>query len=133
MNSDTPTTSTAARTELTVATTVKNHQGVVNDFVRLYMVPQIIRNTHKPVFVYNTWNPFRTFVNDSLVREVALAASECGIKEFIIDDGWQVNHDAGTSKEAWGKNYGDWLVDEEKFPGGLKPTFDYIKSLGIQP
>lgn len=107
--------------------------GEVNDFVRKHMVPQIIRNTHKPVFVYNTWNPFRTFVSDSLVREVALAASECGVEEFIIDDGWQVNQGAATSEEAWGKNYGDWLVDEEKFPGGLKPTFDYIKSLGMKP
>jgi alpha-galactosidase len=107
--------------------------GPVNDFVRKHMYPQIIRNVHKPVFVYNTWNPFRTFVSDSLVREVALAASECGVEEFIIDDGWQVNTGAGTTTEAWGKNYGDWNVDQAKFPGGLKPTFDYIKSLGMKP
>ncbi|MCK4880098.1 MAG: alpha-galactosidase [Bacteroidales bacterium] len=107
--------------------------GAVNDFVRKHMYPQIIRNEHKPVFVYNTWNPFRTFVSDSLVREVAMAAAECGVKEFIIDDGWQVNKGTKTSADAWGNNYGDWNVDEEKFPGGLKPTFDYIKSLGMKP
>ena len=107
--------------------------GEVNDFVRRHMYPQIMRNEQKPVFVYNTWNPFRTFVSDSLVREVALAAAECGIEEFIIDDGWQVNRGAGSSKEAWGKNYGDWIVDEEKFPGGLRPTFDFIRSLGMKP
>jgi alpha-galactosidase len=107
--------------------------GAVNDFVRRHMVPQIIRNDHKPVFVYNTWNPFRTFVNDSLVREVALAAAECGVQEFIIDDGWQVNTGNETTTAAWGKNYGDWNVDVKKFPGGLKPTFDYIKSLGMKP
>jgi alpha-galactosidase len=107
--------------------------GAVNDFVRLHMYPQIIRNEHKPVFVYNTWNPFRTFVNDSLVREVALAAADCGIQEFIIDDGWQVNSGAESSPAAWGRNYGDWKVDEKKFPGGLKPTFDFIKALGMKP
>ena len=107
--------------------------GVVNDFVRRYMAPQIIRNEHKPVFVYNTWNPFRTFVSDSLVREVARAAADCGVQEFIIDDGWQVNTGAKTTTEAWGRNYGDWNVDEKKFPGGLRPTFDYIKSLGMKP
>ena len=107
--------------------------GDVNDFVRKHMYPQIIRNEHKPVFVYNTWNPFRTFVSDSLVREVALAAAECGIKEFVIDDGWQVNQGALSSAEAWGNNYGDWIVDEEKFPGGLKPIFDFIDSLGMKP
>ena len=107
--------------------------GLVNDFVRRYMAPQIVRNEHKPVFVYNTWNPFRTFVNDSLVREVARAAADCGVLEFIIDDGWQVNTGAGTTNEAWGSNYGDWNVDEKKFPVGLKSTFDYIKSLGMKP
>jgi alpha-galactosidase len=107
--------------------------GAVNDFVRKHMHPQIIRNQNKPVFIYNTWNPFRTFVNDSLVREVALAAAQCGIMEFVIDDGWQVNRGAESSSDAWGNNYGDWIVDEEKFPGGLKPTFDYIDSLGMKP
>jgi len=107
--------------------------GAVNDFVRRHMFPQIVQREEKPVFVYNTWNPFRTFVSDSLVREVALAAAECGVKEFIIDDGWQVNRGSRTSEKAWGNNYGDWQVDEKKFPGGLKPTFDYIKSLGMEP
>lgn len=107
--------------------------GCVNDFTRLCMAPQIVRREDKPVFVYNTWNPFRTFVSDTLVREVAKAAADCGVMEFIIDDGWQVNAGAGTSADAWGNNYGDWLVDEEKFPGGLKPTFDYIHSLGMKP
>jgi alpha-galactosidase len=107
--------------------------GAVNDFIRRHMVPRIVSTEEKPVFVYNTWNPFRTFVNDSLVREVARAAADCGVKEFIIDDGWQVNTGAGSSSEAWGNNYGDWNVDTEKFPGGLKPTFAYIRSLGMKP
>ncbi len=76
---------------------------------------------------------FRTFVSDSLVMEVAKAAADCGIEEFIIDDGWQVNHKGETSTKAWGGNYGDWLVDENKFKGGLKPSFDNIKSLGMKP
>jgi alpha-galactosidase len=85
------------------------------------------------LFVYNTWYPFRTFVNDSLIREVARAASECGIQEFIIDDGWQYNSGARTTKKGWGGNYGDWLVDRNKFPGDLTSVFDYIRSLGMKP
>jgi alpha-galactosidase len=42
------------------------------------------------------------------------------MKEFVIDDGWQ-------------DNYGDWIIDKKKFPNGLKPVFDYIKSLGMKP
>ncbi len=107
--------------------------GAVNDFVRTCMFPQIVRKEDKPVFVYNTWNPFRTFVSDSLIRDVALAASECGVEEFIIDDGWQVNSGSESSPDAWGNNYGDWHVDEEKFKGGFGPTFEFIRSLGMKP
>jgi alpha-galactosidase len=107
--------------------------GPVNDFVRRHMAPCIVTREEKPLFVYNTWNPFRTFVSDSLVREVAQAAADCGVREFIIDDGWQVNTGSVTSPDAWGNNYGDWNVDEEKFPGGFTSTFDYIRSLGMKP
>ena len=59
----------------------------INAFVTHYMRPRIVQLKEKPVFVYNTWYPFRTFVSDTLVRSVAKAAAECGIQEFIIDDG----------------------------------------------
>ncbi len=105
----------------------------VNAFITQYMQPRIVQLKEKPVFVYNTWYPFRTYVSDTLVRDVAKAAAECGIQEFIIDDGWQINIGSKTSDLAWGGNYGDWKVDESKFPGGLKPTFNYIRSLGMKP
>lgn len=106
---------------------------VVNDFVRKHMGTRISTIKNKPLFVYNTWYPFRTFISDSLVREVARAASECGIQEFIIDDGWQYNYGRRSSNKGWGGNYGDWLVDLNKFPGSLSSTFDYIRSLGMKP
>jgi len=106
---------------------------VVNDFVRKYIGSRISTIKDKPLFVYNTWNPFRTFISDSLIREVAKAASECGIQEFIIDDGWEYNSDMRSSVRGWGENYGDWLVDRKKFPKDLSSVFDYIRSLGMKP
>jgi alpha-galactosidase len=106
---------------------------VINDFVRKHLGSRISSIKNKPLFVYNTWYPFRTFINDSLVHEVAKAASECGIQEFILDDGWQYNYDRKSSDKGWGGNYGDWLVDLNKFPGSLSSTFKYIKSLGMKP
>ena len=106
---------------------------VVNDFVTKHLGSRISTIKNKPLFIYNTWYPFRTFVNDSLIRDVAKAASECGIQEFIIDDGWQYNYGANTTKKGWGGNYGDWLVDRNKFPGDLSSPFDYIRSLGMKP
>ena len=97
------------------------------------MTPQIVRREEKPVFVYNTWNPFRTFVSDSLVRDVARAAADCGIMEFIIDDGWQLNTGASPRKMHGVIIMGTGMLTMRNFPGDLKPTFDYLQSLGMKP
>jgi alpha-galactosidase len=89
-------------------------------FVRKHMGIRLAELEKKPTFVYNTWVPFRRNINEKLVMELAKAAADAGMKEFIIDDGWA-------------DNYGDWIIDTKKFPNGLKPVFDYIKSLGMKP
>ncbi len=93
---------------------------VVSDFVRKHLGIRLAQIDERPTFVYNTWQPFRRNINDKLIRELADAASACGVQEFVIDDGWQVG-------------FGDWEIDYEKFPDGLKPVFDYIKSKGMKP
>jgi len=92
----------------------------VPEFVRKYMGIRLSQLKEKPTFVYNTWIPFGRSINEQLVKELARSAADAGMKEFIIDDGWQ-------------ENYGDWVIDKKKFPNGLKPVFDYIKSLGMKP
>ena len=102
----------------------KNPQEILNtavpDFVRKHMGIRLSVLKEKPTFVYNTWEPFYKNINEKLVMELAKAAADAGMKEFIIDDGWQ-------------DSYGDWGIDYKKFPNGLKPVFDYIKSLGMKP
>jgi alpha-galactosidase len=66
------------------------------------MRPRIVQLEEKPIFVYNTWYPFRTFVSDTLMREVAEAAADCGLQEMIIDDGWQINYRGKTSETKLG-------------------------------
>jgi alpha-galactosidase len=90
------------------------------DFVRKHMGIRLSELAEKPTFVYNTWNPFKGNINEKLIMELADAAAAAGMKEFVIDDGWA-------------SNYGDWGIDKTKFPNGLKPVFDYIKSLGMKP
>lgn len=107
--------------------------GTVADYVRKHMGVSLFQSREKPVFVYNTWYPFYAVISDSLVRDLAKAAAECGIQEFVIDDGWEMNYQAKPSAKPWGENYGDWLVNKYKFPNGLKTTFDYIRSLGMKP
>ena len=92
----------------------------VPDFVRKHLGTRLSTLEKKPTFIYNTWVPFGKNIHEKLVMELAKAAADAGMKEFIIDDGWA-------------DNYGDWIIDKKKFPNGLKPVFDYIKSLGMKP
>lgn len=89
-------------------------------FIRKHMGIRLSELKEKPTFVYNTWHPFGKEINEKLVMELAKAAADAGMKEFVIDDGWQ-------------DNYGDWGINKTKFPNGLKPVFNYIKSLGMKP
>jgi len=92
----------------------------VPDFIRKHMGIRLSELKEKPTFVYNTWHPFEKNISEKLIMELAKAAADAGMKEFVIDDGWQ-------------DNYGDWGINKTKFPNGLKPVFDYIKSLGMKP
>ena len=92
----------------------------VNDYVRKHMGARIFDVKEMPTFVYNTWAPFKHDINENMIFELIDAAAECGIEEFVIDDGWQ-------------ESYGDWGDNKKKFPNGLKPVFDYIKSKGMKP
>jgi len=89
-------------------------------FVNKHLGTRLSVLQQKPTFVYNTWEPFQHNINEKLVMELAKAAAAAGMKEFVIDDGWQETN-------------GDWEVNKKKFPNGLKPVFDYIKSLGMKP
>ncbi|NCB92033.1 MAG: alpha-galactosidase [Clostridia bacterium] len=92
---------------------------MVSDYVRKYMGIRLSRFDEAPVYVYNTWEPFEFDIDEKMVMETAKAAAEAGIKEYVIDDGWD-------------DCYGDWGIDYEKFPNGLRPVVDYIKSLGMK-
>ncbi len=93
---------------------------IVPTFVTKHLGIRLSELAQKPTFVYNTWEPFNKAIDEKLVKELAKSAADAGMKEFIIDDGWS-------------DNYGDWTIDKTKFPNGLKPLFDYIKSLGMKP
>ncbi|MDZ7604350.1 MAG: glycoside hydrolase family 36 protein [Cyclobacteriaceae bacterium] len=102
----------------------KTPEAILNtslpDFIRKHMGIRLSELKEKPTFVYNTWMPFKYDINEKLIMELAKSAADASMKEFIIDDGWQ-------------DSYGDWGIDYKKFPNGLKPVFDYIKSLGMKP
>ena len=95
-------------------------ENELGKYIRQYLGVKLFKKAFPPIFLYNTWNPFRININENLIRELADALENTGVEYLIIDDGWQDFN-------------GDWNVNKEKFPNGLKPVTDYIKQKGMKP
>ena len=80
-----------------------------------------------PPMGWNSWNNFGCDVDEELIKEMADAMVESGMKEagyeyIVIDDCWQVSRDEN----------GNIQPDSEKFPSGMKDLADYIHSKGLK-
>ncbi len=78
----------------------------------------------RPV-LYNSWEATEFNVNEAGQEALAAKAAKLGVELFVMDDGWfgeRNNDHAGL---------GDWTVNPQKFPHGLKPLISYVNSLGM--
>lgn len=80
-----------------------------------------------PPMGWNSWNKFACNVSDELVRGMADAMVQSGMKDagyqyVVIDDCWQVHRDEN----------GNIVADPQRFPNGIKALADYIHSLGLK-
>lgn len=83
--------------------------------------------TDKPMPVlYNAWSTFLFNIDEELLFAQAKRCADLGVELFVIDDGWM----KGRKNDSGG--LGDWEVDEEKFPHGLKYVVDRINELGLK-
>jgi alpha-galactosidase len=81
------------------------------------LVPKV-----RPV-IYNSWEAIEMNVNEAGQMALAEKAAALGVDRFVMDDGWfgqRKNDHAGL---------GDWYVNPQKFPHGLKPLIDKVHSL----
>jgi alpha-galactosidase len=78
----------------------------------------------RPV-LYNSWEATEFRVSESGQLALAEKAAALGVERFVIDDGW-----FGQRKDDHA-GLGDWYVNKEKFPNGLKPVIDRVHQLGM--
>lgn len=78
----------------------------------------------RPV-LYNSWEATGFDVDEQGQMQLAEKAASMGVERFVMDDGWfgqRKNDHAGL---------GDWYVNPQKFPHGLKPLIDRVHALGM--
>lgn len=101
--------------------------GMSQQFHR-YLRETIIRfPTNKPRPVHlNTWEGIYFNHDPQYIMRMADEAAALGVERFIIDDGWFKGRN-----DDWAA-LGDWYVDAQKYPHGLMPVIDHVKSLGME-
>ena len=80
-----------------------------------------------PAMGWNSWNAFRCDINENLIRQVARALVDSGLRDagykyVNIDDCWM--HKRGAD--------GHIIPFKDKFPSGMRALGDYIHSLGLK-
>ncbi|HUD99731.1 MAG TPA: alpha-galactosidase [Bryobacteraceae bacterium] len=98
---------------------------IMHAFEREEILPDRAAPHPRPV-LYNSWEATTFDVNEAGQKQLADKAAKIGVELFVMDDGWfgQRNDDhAGL---------GDWTVNPQKFPHGLKGLIDYVNGLGMK-
>ncbi len=78
----------------------------------------------RPV-IYNSWEATEFNVSEEGQMALAEKAAALGVDRFVMDDGW-----FGQRKDDHA-GLGDWYVNPQKFPHGLKPLIDKVHALGM--
>jgi len=88
------------------------------------ILPQAPTPRVRPV-LYNSWEATGFKVDEAGQIALAEKAASIGVERFVMDDGW---FGARNSDKA---GLGDWVVNKQKFPNGLKPLIDRVHALGM--
>src|SRR3984893_4446416 len=88
------------------------------------LMPHAPHPALRPV-LYNSWEATGFNVDEAGQMALAEKAAGFGVERFVMDDGW-----LGQRKDDHA-GLGDWYVNPQKFPHGLKPLIDKVHLLGM--
>ena len=93
-------------------------------YVREQLLPTKLMQKPRPVH-YNCWEAIYFDHQVELLKDLAQRAASLGAERFVLDDGWFGQRDDDTS------SLGDWDLDVRKYPQGLAPLIEHVRSLGM--
>jgi len=96
----------------------------------LHVLPRTAATATQPMpkprpVIYNSWEATEMNVTEAGQMALAEKAAALGVDRFVMDDGW-----FGQRKTDHA-GLGDWYVNQDKFPHGLKPLIDKVHALGM--
>ena len=103
-------------------------QGEASRILHRFQLAEILPSKPDPKprpVIYNSWEATGFNVTEAGQMALAEKAAKVGVERFVMDDGWfgqRTTDNAGL---------GDWYVNRDKFPHGLKPLIDHVHALGM--
>ena len=96
----------------------------MHTFVREHIVRGQWKHEVRPVLI-NSWEACYFKIDARSLLSLAEIGKKLGVELFVVDDGWFGERDDDT------RSLGDWVPDQSKLPGGLKPLCDQIREMGL--
>ena len=97
----------------------------LHDLYRQHLIRSPYKDKKRPILINNWEATYFNFNTEKLIA-IAKEAKKAGIEMLVMDDGWFGHrNDDNTS-------LGDWSVNEEKLPGGLKVLVDEVNKIGLK-
>lgn len=93
-------------------------------FIRKNILPKDIFE-QRPV-VLNTWEACYFNIDQQKLIDFARVGKQCGMDMLVMDDGWFGKRNDDNA------GLGDWYVNSDKFPNGLKDFAERIKEQGMK-
>jgi len=111
--------------EYKISVEAVNKKGVAEEELKIVIGESLCL---APPMGWNSWNVFASEIDEKLLMEIADAMVSSGMRDLgyqyiNIDDFWHA-----ASRDANGKP----VVDEKKFPNGMKYLSDYVHSKGLK-
>lgn len=93
--------------------------------IREHLIRDPYHGARRPVLI-NNWEATEFHFDADMLVSIAKEAASLGAELFVMDDGWFTNRDSDLS------GLGDWVVDQNKLPGGLEALVPRINDLGLR-
>ena len=102
--------------------------GMSQEFHRVcaeHLVRGKFAKAPRPILL-NNWEATYFGFNEEKLLKIARTAADVGVELFVLDDGWFGHRDDDTT------SLGDWYVDTNKLPNGMKHLTDQVHAMGLK-
>ena len=97
----------------------------IHHFMNNNLVRSPYKNKPRPILL-NNWEATEMDFDEEKILKIARKGKEAGVELFVLDDGW-----FGKRNDDYA-GLGDWFVNTEKLPEGIKGLSEKINELGLK-